>query len=194
MKRILLFLATALLLAACAAPLPPGEAPRCTRTGHSLSPIEAAVISEINRVRATPELYAEIIAESGDRSPAAREAVVRLKTADAMPALIPSDCLSLSARDHVETNGPAGKFGHAGFSERVNRYLSGSPRGAAENISYGHATARGIVLQWLVDDGVASRGHREALLNPDYRSMGVAFGPHAKYGHMCVAIFTIDML
>lgn len=191
----LIISAAVLLLTACTTPPPPsGPGPLCLHTGHTLSEIEAAVIDEINRVRARPELYAEIIEESGRSSPAALEAVGRLEFADPMPPLTPSDCLSLSARDHVEASGSSGTFGHAGFADRVARYLTVPPRGAAENISYGYDTAREIVLQWLIDEGIGNRGHREALLNENYRSIGVAFGPHTEYDHMCVVIFTTDRL
>ena len=50
--------------------------------------------------------------------------------------------------------------------------------GAAENISYGKETALGIVLQLLIDDGVASRGHRKNLFGESLGTVGVACDTH----------------
>jgi hypothetical protein len=61
--------------------------------------------------------------------------------------------------------------------------------GCAENISYGHDDPFSIVAQLLVDDGVPSRGHRKNLLTPSFQRVGVAVGPHAKYGKMCTQNF-----
>jgi len=33
-------------------------------------------------------------------------------------------------------------------------------------------------LQWIVDDGVPDRGHREALLDGNYTHVGIFTGPH----------------
>jgi uncharacterized protein YkwD len=41
----------------------------------------------------------------------------------------------------------------------------------------------------LVDDGVPDRGHREALLRPDYRVTGVACGYHSAYHNICVMTY-----
>jgi uncharacterized protein YkwD len=42
------------------------------------------------------------------------------------------------------------------------------------------------VIGLLVDDGVASRGHRQNLLNPVFKYAGVGCGRHATYKEMCV--------
>ena len=41
----------------------------------------------------------------------------------------------------------------------------------------------------LVDYGVEDRGHRQNLLNPAWRYVGIACGPHTVYGTMCVMDF-----
>jgi hypothetical protein len=40
----------------------------------------------------------------------------------------------------------------------------------------------------IVDEGVANRGHRQRILNPAYKVVGVACGGH-KLGAMCVITF-----
>ena len=57
---------------------------------------------------------------------------------------------------------------------------------AAELVSLGCYTAKDIVIQLLVDDGVSDRGHRRILLNKDMTHAGVAIDVHPKYGTICV--------
>ncbi|MEL7520089.1 MAG: CAP domain-containing protein, partial [Cyanobacteria bacterium J06553_1] len=79
---------------------------------------------------------------------------------------------------------------------RMNRYGSwdhapGSVAG--ENISYGQAMlAKWHLIQLLVDDNVPSRGHREALLKPNYTRIGAACEAHAEYRIVCVMTYASD--
>ena len=59
----------------------------------------------------------------------------------------------------------------------------------AENIAYGGYSARGVVIQLIVDDGVPGRQHRRNIFNPDYRFVGVACGTHTRLHDMCVMDF-----
>lgn len=60
---------------------------------------------------------------------------------------------------------------------------------SAENCSFGKYRAKDIVLQLLIDEGVASLGHRRNILNGEYTKLGVAFGEHKKYGKCTVMDF-----
>jgi uncharacterized protein YkwD len=180
-----------------------------------LSPFESRVVEEINRVRTQPSAYAEhlerlrvyyrgqevhrpgeaiLITQEG--LPALEEAIDFLRTADPVAALTASRGLSKSAADHARDQAESGLLGHLGTDgsqpwERMNR--NGDWAGtAAENISYGHNDARGVVIQLLVDDGVPDRGHRLNIFNPDYRFIGVACGPHPAFRMMCVMDFAAD--
>jgi uncharacterized protein YkwD len=60
---------------------------------------------------------------------------------------------------------------------------------AGENIDYGNTQARRIVISFLIDDGVLSRGHRKNILDKAFNFIGVAVGPHPTYRSMCVLDF-----
>jgi uncharacterized protein YkwD len=180
-----------------------------------LSQLEALIIREMNQARANPRDYAdqlealkpyyegrlfrrpgEIPIRTQEGLSAVNEAIRALRAMDPKPSLRPSRGMSQAARDLVEDQGPRGGTGHIGGDrstpfERMNRY--GRWRGsAAENISYGPDTAEQVVLQLIIDDGVPDRGHRENIFNPGFRWTGVACGPHATYGQICVMVYAND--
>ena len=57
-----------------------------------------------------------------------------------------------------------------------------------ENIAYGINEGLRIVLQLAIDDGVSSRGHRENLLNKEFKISGAGIDTHPVYRYSC----TID--
>lgn len=110
-----------------------------------------------------------------------------------LPVLYPSKKLYDAAYYHAKDMGDKGKIGHTSsdgtsFSKRVRKYVSGG--GIAENCSYGHSSALGIVMQLLIDRGVPSLGHRINILNPAYQSVGVSIYPHKSYRYNCVMDFS----
>ena len=178
-----------------------------------LSPIEKEVIHEINRFRSNPAKYAndyiaplakyyqkKIIHYPNDKSIMTREGVkalhecVRvLKEATPQPIMYPSKALTKAASDHQKDQSETGKTGDTGednsnLKERIERYGEWQVR-IAENIAYGNSSARQIVIFLLIDDGVKSRGHRENMLDPAYKTVGVSFGKHPVYSTMCVIDF-----
>jgi uncharacterized protein YkwD len=174
-----------------------------------LSAIERGIVAETNRARTNPAAYAaqiqklrryykgKILELPGQTPILTNEGVkpvdetIRfLKSAKRLPSIGVSRGMSLAAKDHVKDQGPKGATGHYGSnnsnpSTRVNRYGSWQ-RTVGENISYGPNTAQQVVMQLLIDDGVADRGHRKNLFNASYRISGVACGPHKTYRIMCV--------
>jgi uncharacterized protein YkwD len=64
------------------------------------------------------------------------------------------------------------------MSDRLHR-LCPSVGGCGENVSYGtYASGYHIVRNLLIDDGVPCRGHRDNLLNPLRKYIGVGVARH----------------
>jgi uncharacterized protein YkwD len=51
-----------------------------------------------------------------------------------------------------------------------------------ENIAYGTTGGKDIVLQLIIDDGVASRGHRTNIFKPEFLIVGSWTSTHGTYG------------
>jgi uncharacterized protein YkwD len=171
---------------------------------------ERAVLEELNLARTRPSEYASYVEDHkrnfkgplvvviDGRKPtrtlegitAVDEAIAFLKRVNPAAALSPSRPLTLSARDHAKDIGPRGMTGHAGSdgsqpADRIGRYAR--PRTiSGELITFGSVTARSIVVQLIVDDGVAGRDHRRNLFDPAFRLAGIAIGPHRTYEQVCV--------
>jgi uncharacterized protein YkwD len=179
-----------------------------------LSDVEQALIEETNQLRANPAAYAErleqlrpyydgnqiklpnqnFILETVEGVSALEEAIAVLRDTEPLPLLDPVAGLTLGANDHavdLSMNNLAGHQGSDGSDpfERISRYGTFHDI-AGENISYSPIhTAEWHVIQWLVDDGVPNRGHRETLLKPDYQLTGVACEVHDGFGNVCVMTY-----
>jgi uncharacterized protein YkwD len=178
-----------------------------------LSPLEAALVNEINRIRQDPRGYAIILANHkqyyhGDvlafpGAPRVRtqegvealdEAIRDLALMDPVLPLSVSAGLCQAARDHVKDQGSRGAVGHRGADQsdpsiRASRYSRAATR-VGENIINGEASnSSWILLRFLVDDGIAGRAHRKNLLDASYRFVGVSCGPHTDYDGICVLDF-----
>ena len=114
------------------------------------------------------------------------------KTSARLAPLIISPGISLAAAEHVADQ-VAGDFGHDGSDqsnpgERMNRHGTWSALWG-ENISYGKAIARDVVIALIIDDGLRNRKHRKNIFNPAFNYAGAAFGPHAHYRIVCTIDF-----
>jgi len=177
-----------------------------------LTSLEREIISELNRARQNPKKYADSLEEykkhyvgkyiyianreqtvTQEGVAAVNEAIDFLRRTDTVPLLRVSRGLSLAAALHVEDQGPKGLIGHQGSDnstpeERINRF--GTWKGAyGENIEYGNFTAREIIMQLIIDDGVPNRAHRLNIFKPFFGVVGVSFGSHQAYTYMCVIDF-----
>jgi uncharacterized protein YkwD len=177
-----------------------------------LSKLEREVVRELNLARTQPQKYArfleqwkqyyrgklirkphEIAIRTREGVRAVNEAIRFLRKIAPRSALKPSGGMSLGARDHVREQALKGTTGHAGRDgsqvwDRVNRYGAWR-KTVGENISYGPGTAREIVMELIVDDGVPDRGHRKNIFNKSFQVVGVGCGPHSVFNNMCVITF-----
>lgn len=201
-----------LLLAGCG--LPAQAAAQCAEPSVE----QRAMADEINLARTQPAIYADIIArhftgmrEDGlyqeptgrwvktrEGQAAVDEAVAYLRAAAPMPALPLHACLSQAADDHIADAVRSRRGGHIGSdgsrpSERASRRV-GVRVHCGENISYGRRTAQEHMIALIVDDGVASRGHRDNLFAPRYRSLGVGVGERTSQGYMTVHMLCMETL
>jgi uncharacterized protein YkwD len=159
---------------------------------------DSAVLDELNLARTRPREYAAIVQErmqtlqgANERCVAEAEAFLRrqrpLEPLESTPGLV------MSARQQVADQGATREIGHRG-TDGGSPWSRLAKRGqwtgrAGENICYGYADARTIVVTLIVDQGVPDRAHRKNIFCPDFRVAGAACGPHARYGTMCVIDF-----
>jgi uncharacterized protein YkwD len=177
-----------------------------------LSDLEKEVIIELNLARTNPANYAKKIEDLkghyvglyiyfAGRTPvvtqegvsAVNEAIEFLTSTAPMPLLRVSRGLSNAAKVHVQDQGPLGLVSHEGTDkstpdERMNRFGTWG-KAYGENIEYGNFNADEIIMQLIIDDGTQNRSHRRNIFNPLYRVVGVSFGPHQRFGQMCVVDF-----
>lgn len=171
--------------------------------------IERDVLEELSWARANPQEYADelrdyrswfdgriVRAPDDPEGQSTREGVAAVDDAirflerqKPLPPLRPGDILELAARDHADDQGASGMIGHAGHGgsmpgDRVKR--RGGDIYVGEVISYGQRSARAVVRQLIVNDGVPRRGHRQLIFSPSYRYAGVGCGRHNRQGTVCV--------
>lgn len=192
-------------------PARPIAMPASLRLVSAEAQLANQVLAEVNFLRADPVAYVRVLQayraqfrgdlvirpngisiQTREGVAAVDEAIAYLRVQPPMSPLDADSLRDLAASDHVRDQGLSGSFGHPGadgwdFSRRVAR-RGGEPYGG-ENISYGYDTAREIVIQLVVDDAIADRGHRVNLFRPGYVRAGVACGPHPVYSYMCVIDF-----
>jgi hypothetical protein len=171
------------------------------------------MLAETNLARTQPRLYASYLRQlrpyyhgkvftppgsvsmvmTNEGLAALDEAIRFVSRQEPLPALSWSDGLAEAAADLVRDEGRTGDIGHEGRSsgsmrQRIERHGSWTRR-IGENIGYGPTTARLMVVELIIDDGVPDRGHRKAIFNPAMRVAGAACGPHPVYQNMCVMDF-----
>lgn len=116
-----------------------------------------------------------------------------LRDLPALSAMAPLDKLCQSAGFHANDMGVKGTTGHNSSDgtkcfDRIHKYHHGGFM--AENCSYGYSDALNIVMQLLIDDGIASKGHRTNILSPNYKRIGISIKPHKGYRYNCVMDFS----
>jgi len=144
---------------------------------------EALMIDEINLIRSNPKGYIPYIQEYikylqtngsfGNSIKTSIELIDELRTASSLSTLQPKQCLYDVAKRHGEDEKRMGVSTHQGSdgSWPWDRILNGCRdlQDGNENLVGGPEDIRRAVILLLVDDGIASRGHRKALLNPAWK-------------------------
>ena len=131
-----------------------------------------------------------IMTEEG--ADAVDDAIKFLELSFPLKPLEKNEGLELAAKELVDHLGPEGltnaKDPIFSIEKRVKTKIS-EPGAIAENLSFGWPSAKEIVIQMIVDDGVPSRGHRTNLLSPNYEKVGVTVGKHKSFQCVCVIDF-----
>ena len=115
-----------------------------------------------------------------------------LSQLSSLAPLIPHQGLTKVAESQAEDLNQSGKVSHynsSGESPGTRIRKVGNFNMTAENIDFGNSTPMDILFNLLIDEGVKGVGHRKNLLHPELTHIGVAIGPHPKYGIMCVQDF-----
>jgi len=120
------------------------------------------------------------------------EAIDSLKKTEPLPSLELSKGLSNAAQSHANDTGDKGIVGHIGsnestIQERLEKFGKWS-KCIAEGLDYGSMTGFEVVCSFLIDDGLPQRPHREALLNPRFKKVGIGAGPHTDFKSMAVVV------
>lgn len=159
--------------------------------------IEKEILQEINLVRMYPEQYADrILKKYIYSSNAAYECYTQLLKMPKLKGFELESGLSKTAKwltDHQSKTGEIGSqtkvFGYERPKDRIDKFGFFYGGDCGESISYGYSSAREIVLQLLIDDGIVDRNNRNNILNPDFQKIGIAIATHPKYDYVCVIDF-----
>lgn len=134
--------------------------------------------------------------QSAEGKDAPEECLASLENMSAKPALTRVAGLDKAAQDLATFNGETGATGHTGkddskMGQRMDTY--GKWIGKVGEI-LGVIPSNGLdfVLQWMIDDGVKSRGDRKSILNAEFTKFGVACAPHKTYKTIAVVTFAKD--
>jgi uncharacterized protein YkwD len=170
-------------------------------------------LAEINLARGNPRTYAgflrdfrrqfqgksyrlpgsEVLVKTSEGVRAVDEAIRFLTRQPALPPLDWSKGLAAAAAELVEEEGMSGAVGHIGRlsgnpRQRIERHVEWQGK-IGENICYGPGEARLVVMDLIIDDAVADRGHRKNIFTRAFGAAGVACGPHPRFGNICVIDF-----
>ena len=157
-----------------------------------MSGLEAAVLGAVNRARVDPRGFSATLRLEYSQAENS-EAVAFLRHARPIAPLMCDARLAAAARAQVADQGPMGGLSHVGSDgstamERMQRrrlYASIY----AEVMSAGFSDPNGVVSQLIIDPEPGHR-HRGDLFDPALKAAGVACGPNANYGTMCVIDLT----
>eukprot|EP00397_Hematodinium_sp_SG-2012_P010024 GEMP01010127.1.p1 GENE.GEMP01010127.1~~GEMP01010127.1.p1 ORF type:complete len:480 (+),score=71.93 GEMP01010127.1:156-1595(+) len=103
--------------------------------------------------------------------------------------------IRMACEDHIHDNGATGSTQHDGSDgsrphERSARYGRWRQL-VGECLWYGQANnGLDMILDLIIDDGVADRGHRHCIYTASYKVVGCRVGPHSVLGMMLAIGFS----
>lgn len=147
-----------------------------------------------NKIYKDPNSNINLITNEGPK--AVQDAVLFLDGVNDLNPFILSKGLSHAAKQHADDIGSKGIASHTGsdgseMNTRCEKFGEWN-KGIAENIAFTDKTAKGLITQLIIDDGIVSRGHRKNLLSPDFKYIGIGCSFHKTYELVCVITFAIE--
>jgi uncharacterized protein YkwD len=176
---------------------------------------EQALLDEINSARANPTAYIQYLQEyrkyyqgktvhfpdgrmlvTNEGVTALDDAIAYLRTLKPATGFEVRKGMVLGAKLHLDDMVKSGRDGHIGSdgSKPEDRLtLFGAWRDAVgEDIIYDSRTPRNDVIGLIIDDGVATRGHRKNLFKPTFKVIGISLGQPVNNQTRCVITFAGD--
>jgi uncharacterized protein YkwD len=138
---------------------------------------------EVNAGNGKKLRFSAITANTTEGLAAIDDAIAALQKQQPVPPFEFSSPLSQAARDHSSYMVKTGNFGHnvgppGGQNPGARASKYGVHGGIGESIAVtfnANPTAADVVMQWIIDEGVADRGHRKGGFTPDRNiQMGAA--------------------
>ncbi len=177
-----------------------------------LSSMEIAVIDELNQARQNPLKFVGYLEEyrkamkgnilylpnqngtiMNEGATVIDDAISDLKKILKTDALVVSKGMFKAANlqlTDLKENSALSHKGKDGSDAEVRLFRFGMPGAIyAENISYKAATARDVVMNMILDDGLKNRPHRKNVFSPKFKKIGVACGISNQNDMICVAVF-----
>ena len=131
--------------------------------------------------------------QSFEGKDAPEEAIAALQVTKPKPVLERAPGLDLAAKELADFLGESGEVSHKGkgdtrMGDRISKQGQWTGK-IGEIIGVQPENGLNFVLQWIIDDGVKTRGDRKSILSPDFSKIGVAVGPHKTYKTVAVVVF-----
>lgn len=168
----------------------------------------------INMARTTPQEFMKLVQErldtyegknfrqsgvlyqSQEGKDAPEECLASLENMSPKCEMTRMEGLDKACADLANYNGENGKTGHAGaddtkMGERMDVYGKWIGK-CGEVVGVIPSNGLDFVLQWMIDDGVKTRGDRKTIMNKEFTKFGVACAAHKVYKTCAVVKFARD--
>ena len=183
---------------------------------NEFDPVKCAneIAQYINEVRTNPQSFMKhvqtrldsyegknfrqsgVLFQSQEGKDAPEECLVSLETLAPRCEMIRVPALDQACADLANYNGENGKTGHVGendtkMGERMDKYGKWIGK-CGEVVGVIPTNGLDFLLQWLIDDGVKTRGDRKTIMNKEFTKFGVACAKHKVYKSCAVVKFARD--